>query len=373
MADPGRVVVAMSGGVDSGLAALLLAEAGYEVIGITLQLYETADGRGSGAEAASAREAVEAAGGTHHLIDARQRFRELVISGFASEYAAGRTPNPCVRCNEQIKWAILEQAARTHRAAYMATGHYARTGTGADGPVLMTARDTGKDQSYVLWRIGRPALAATLFPLGEMTKEEVRARSRRHGLTAAGRDESQDICFIPAGDYGTFLDGLAAEIDDADTAAALRSALTPGEIVDLEGGILGTHRGIARYTIGQRHGLGIAAGHPLYVIALDPAARRVVVGEESVLKQRSLLASGAVWTSIEPPAEPFRAEARVRYRGARTPAFITPGAGDSFTVRFEREQRAAAPGQSVVLYDGEIVLGGGIITPAGNEVSGELP
>jgi tRNA-specific 2-thiouridylase len=353
----------MSGGVDSGVAAHLLAGAGYEVVGITLHLRDEADGRGSGAEVESARQAVETVGGTHHLIDARQEFGDLVIREFAAEYAAGRTPNPCVRCNERLKWAILTRQARLHEADCVATGHYARVSTGGDRPVLRTGIDPARDQSYVLWRIGSRALASTLLPLGELTKAEVRSEARRLGLAAAGRDESQDICFIPRGDYGSFLEGLVDETEDPELGAALSRALEPGPIVDGSGEVLGTHRGVARYTIGQRHGLRVAAGHPLYVTAIDPSDRTIVVGPEADLERNELRAASACWLSIEPPSEPFPALVRVRYRGPLIPARVTPSSGEAFTLSFDSPQRAAAPGQSAVLYDGEIVLGGGIIIP----------
>ncbi len=362
MEDPGRVVVAMSGGVDSSLAALLLAEAGWEVTGVTLQLRDGADERGSGDGVASARQAVEAAGGTHRLVDARSEFTDLVIRDFAAEYASGRTPNPCVRCNERLKWVILQREARAIGADRIATGHYARIGRGAQGPVLQTARDRARDQSYVLWRLGRPALVSTLFPLGGMTKKEVVDTARRFGLAAAGHKESQDICFVDCEGYDAFLDRIGPELEDSRLASDLRRALEPGEIVDHRGEVLGTHRGIARYTIGQRHGLGLAAGRPLYVTAIDRATGRLVVGEAAALERTDLRAGEANWISIPPPSEPFEAEVRIRYRGPRIRALILPGNGADFTARFATRQRAVTPGQSAVLYDGEIVLGGGIIT-----------
>ncbi len=362
MADPGRVAVAMSGGVDSGVAAVLLAEAGYEIVGVTLDLHPGTDHRGSGAEAESARQAAEAAGGRHVLIEARRAFTDRIIHAFAAGYAAGRTPNPCVWCNQRIKWGLLRTQARDLGAGLLATGHYARLAPEAGGPVLRTAGDRTADQSYVLWSLPRSALAGTLLPLGGMSREEVRGAARAYGLTAAVRDPSQDICFTGGSDYGAFLDRISSELDDPGLAAALRRALEPGEIVDAAGRVLGRHRGIARYTIGQRQGLGVAAGRPLYVTAIDPAAHRITVGNAVDLERRGLQAVDANWVSIEPPAAPFRAGVQIRYRGPRPPALVTPLAHDRFEVRFDEPQRAVTPGQSAVLYEGEIVLGGGIIT-----------
>ena len=367
----GLVAVAMSGGVDSSLTALLLAERGYDVVGFTLRLHDEGDGvnaspgqsgrRCCGADGAErARQAALKAGGRHYVIDARREFERTVIEDFEREYARGRTPNPCVRCNTYLKWGFLINHARTLGATWFATGHYARIGTGPGAlPVLKSGVDASKDQAYALWGIPRRHLMWTLLPIGELRKREVRDLAARHGLAAAWVPDSQEICFIDSDDYRAFLQrrlgGREAEKTD------LARALAPGEIVDAGGRLLGHHAGVANYTLGQRRGLGVAAGHPLYVEGLDVAAQRVRVGDGSGLHGDELYAGDANWVSIDAPAEPFQADAVIRYGGGRARARVIPEGPDAFRVVFEEPQRAITPGQSVVLFDGEIVLGGGII------------
>ncbi len=366
----GKVAVAMSGGVDSSLAALLLAEEGWEVIGFTLHLHDEGD-RQSGDEVESrrccgssdmiarARQATLKAGGRHHVIDARREFEALVIRDFEREYAAGRTPNPCVRCNTWLKWGFLLEQSREFGADHFATGHHARILVDAGGdPALARAVDPLKDQSYALWGIPRARLSKTLLPIGEMTKGEVRDLAARHGLKAADVPDSQEICFVIGDDYREFLQQRLAGGQDAELARAFE----PGDIVDADGEVLGRHAGIARYTVGQRHGLGIAAGRPLYVERLDREERRVVLGDGSGLLSGELQAKQANWVSVDAPRDSFPAGVMIRYGSEAAPALVYPEGEEGFRVVFEKPQRAVVPGQSAVLYGDEIVLGGGVIT-----------
>ena len=365
----GTVAVAMSGGVDSSLTALLLAERGHEVIGLTMLLHDE-DGMedtdavqlhrccGGADDAARAREAALKAGGRHYVIDARAEFEKAVLRDFEREYCAGRTPNPCVRCNTYLKWGFLLEHARARGADYFATGHHARIARDEKGAfILKTAVDPHKDQGYALWGIPQQLLEHTLLPIGEIPKSRVRELAARYGLAAAYVPDSQDICFIPSDDYRDFLLKRLDEQGSKDLA----QAMAPGDIVDVGGVVLGRHGGVARYTMGQRRGLGIAAGRPLYVTRLDPATRTVMVDEEDGLWGSELCVGETNWVSIDPPAEPFRAQVRIRYNSAAAPALVIPTDPGSFRVVFDEPQRAITPGQSVVVYHDEIVLGGGII------------
>ncbi len=367
----GTVAVAMSGGVDSSLTALLLAEQGYEILGFTLRLHDEGDGINATPEqgarrccavdgAERAREAALRAGGRHYVLDARREFERAVLEDFEREYALGRTPNPCVRCNTHLKWGFLIQHARRLGASWFATGHHARIATGNDDyPVLKTGRDPGKDQGYALWGIPRRHLLWTLLPIGELQKSEVRELAARHELASAWMPDSQEICFVPSNDYRDFLwkrlDG--GEVRKPDLARALQ----PGNIVDSDGRVLGRHGGVANYTVGQRRGLGVATGVPLYVEGLDTITQTVRVGNGSGLLRGELNAEEANWVSIENPTRPFAAEVLIRYNGTRCRAEIIPDGPRSFRVVFESPQRAVTPGQSVVVYDGDVVLGGGVI------------
>jgi tRNA-specific 2-thiouridylase len=370
----GVVAVAMSGGVDSSLTALLLAEQGWQVVGFTLLLHDEGDGvnvspRGrdrrcchlEGAE--RARQAALRAGGEHHVLDVRAAFREAVIADFEREYARGRTPNPCVRCNTFLKWGLLYEHGRRLGASMFATGHHARVRIDQEGERggprhrLLRARDPEKDQSYALWGIPRSLLPQTLLPVGELTKREVRALAAEHGLAAAGVPDSQEICFVP-GDYRDFLAGRVA---DGRAQPGLREALEPGDIVDGSGRVLGRHEGTARYTIGQRRGLGVATGRPLFVEGIDPVSRTVRVGEGEGLLVQETLVEEANWVSSDPPKEPLRAQVHIRYNDPGAPAEVRPLDARRFTVRFDLPQRAVTPGQSAVIYQGEVVLGGGVI------------
>jgi len=343
-----RVAVAMSGGVDSSIAAVRLLTAGDEVFGLTMET------SGPGRSTADASAAARHLGLQHHVVDLSREFHARIIMAFADEYRRGRTPNPCVRCNADIKFGLLVEKAVGLGAEFLATGHHARVSFDASRGRYVLARglDPEKDQSYFLYRLHQDALARALFPVGGLLKSEVRQEARRLGLRAAEKPESQEICFVPGGDYPRFLREVVPE------------AFRPGPIVDLGGRRRGEHQGIAFYTVGQRRGLGIAAPRPLYVVEIRPDVNTVVVGENADLFRTRLRAAGLNWVSGEYPPQVLSVHARVRYRQVVVPATVETGEGETAVVTFERPQRALAPGQSVVFYDGDEVLGGGFITDA---------
>jgi tRNA-specific 2-thiouridylase len=269
-------------------------------------------------------------------------------------YLAGETPNPCVRCNTHLKFGSLLVRARRLGFDAVATGHYARLEQTTEGPVLRRAVDAAKDQSYVLWGLRREDLARTRFPLGGFTKAEAREAARRAGMTLSEKVESQDICFVQGGRYAEF---VAARAGDA-------AVTGPGELVDVDGRVLGEHPGAIHYTVGQRRGLGVSGGEPLYVLRVDAAHNRVVVGGKSDLLAGGMTVREVNWVSREAPSEPIEADVRVRYRSRPAPARVSPGAGDRVHVTFLEPQRAVAPGQSAVFYRGDVLLGGGVIDTA---------
>jgi tRNA-specific 2-thiouridylase len=350
-----RVVVALSGGVDSSVAAALLVEAGCDAIGVTLHLAGESSRCCSLADADDARRVAERLGIPFYVANETERFRREVTLAFADAYLAGRTPLPCVTCNSRFKFHHLLARARVFGAAAVATGHYARVdGDPATGLLrLRRAADAAKDQSYFLYELGQPQLAAARFPLGELRKAEVRAHARRLGLATAEKPESQEICFVPDGDYVRVVEQL-------------RPGALPGEgeIVDESGRALGRHGGIHRFTVGQRRGLGLASDRRLYVTRLDAARNRVVVGDADALGARGARLARASWVAGSPPPAPVRASVRVRSHHAGAEATVEALPDGGARVAFDAPVAAVAPGQSAVFYAGEYVLGGGPIAEA---------
>ena len=357
-----RVVVAMSGGVDSSVAAALLVEQGYEVVGISLRL---ADPKVSGDEAtggccsiddfADARRVAERLGFPHYVLNMSDEFHEAVVKPFAEEYLGGRTPLPCARCNEVVKFDRLVTRALALGADHVATGHYARVQEGR----LLTGVDRAKDQSYFLFGIPARNLSRVLFPVGHLTKPEVRAIARAKGLPVHEKPESQELCFVPTGDYAGWIERFAPD-----------RAPGEGEIVDAAGGVLGTHTGAHRYTVGQRKGLPGGRKHPLYVIQVDAAANRVVVGEEPALAREALIASRVNW--LGEPRFGTPVTVKIRHKNEPSAAVVEPVGGRAGTVRvrFAEPKKAVAPGQAAVFYDGDQVLGGGWIEEGQTEAEG---
>lgn len=357
-----RVMVAMSGGVDSSVACALMQEAGHEVIGLTMRLRDTTATERLGQSGSccspddigDAQAVCDQLGVPHYVVDYRDAFKKAVIEPFARSYLEGRTPNPCVLCNDHLKFSALVTRARALGADQLITGHYAQV-VEADGRyALKAAVDPAKDQSYFLFGIRQKALARTRFPLGGMTKDEVRAHARRLGLAVAEKADSEDICFVPDGDY-------AKVVEQTVGAEAVPTA---GPIVDTEGQILGEHQGVHRFTVGQRKGLGVAAGTRLYVLEVDGPGRTIVVGGAEGLMATGLVASRCNWISGEAPAQPIRCTVKIRYRhtGAEATAYPTEGGG--VRVIFDEPQRAITGGQAAVIYQGDQVLGGGWIEEA---------
>jgi tRNA-specific 2-thiouridylase len=356
---PNRVVVAMSGGVDSSVAALLLHREGYDVIGVTMKLYDIDQAdlpeyyRGCCTldDVEDARAVCRILGVPHYVLNLQREFRAFVIDYFRREYENGRTPHPCIACNDKIKFSFLAQRARMLQASYVATGHYARIEPDGSGALaLRRGADADKDQSYVLFGMRQEQLAATLMPAGHYPKSEIRQLAEEAGFPNADKPDSQDICFIPTGDYREFL--------------RQRTDERPGDIVDADGNVLGPHDGIQYFTVGQRRGLGLSGGPPRFVIRLEPDTRQVVVGSEADLYQETLYAEPVSWVSGESPGGPVDVTVKIRYKFAEAPATVT-ACGTGAVVRFREPQRAITPGQAAVFYRGDAVLGGGPI--AGQE------
>lgn len=349
------VVVAMSGGVDSSVAAALLVEQGYRVIGMMLRLWSEpgtqADNRCCTPDSmALARRVSTQLSIPFYAVDVQERFHEVVVQSFIDGYVQGLTPNPCIVCNREIRWGFLFERALAFGADFLATGHYASLEKDAGGSVhLLRGKDAAKDQSYVLSVLTQARLRQTLFPLGEYTKPEVRELARKYNLPVASRAESQDLCFLASSDYRSFLTRHAPQ------------ASRPGPIVDPGGQVIGEHQGLAFYTIGQRKGLGIASAQPLYVIAKKLSSNSLVVGPQTALGQSELIAGEVNWVSGSPPGGPIRVQAKIRYKANEAWALITPLEDGRWQLVFDQPLRDITPGQRVVFYQGQECLGGGII------------
>jgi len=350
-----KVVVAMSGGVDSSVAAALLKEQGYEVIGMMMRLWSEPGKEESNRcctpdSMAQARRVAAILNIPFYVIDAKDVFRETVVEYFLEGYARGETPNPCLICNRKIRWTFLLDHALALGAEYMATGHYVRIKKVESGKSkLLRAVDRSKDQSYVLHVLNQDKLKHALFPVGEYTKPEIRQIAEEHGLPTASRKDSQDLCFLAGEDYRNFLKRNAAEM------------LKPGEIVTRDGHLLGEHNGLANYTIGQRKGLGVASPVPLYVLGKNSADNTLVVGTQDELGSMELTARDVSWVSGDVPIEPFRAEVNIRYTAKQAEALVTPMGESQVQVRFDAPQRDITAGQAAVFYQDDVLIGGGII------------
>jgi tRNA-specific 2-thiouridylase len=349
-------VVAMSGGVDSSVAAGLLLEQGYDVIGVTMRLWTAEDAAAarhhkrccSVEDTDDARSAADVLGIRHYVLNLEREFTEKVVDHFVEEYSRGRTPNPCLSCNDHVKFRPLLEHALALGADWLATGHYARIRHAETGAELWRAADPGKDQSYVLYTLGQAELSRTLFPVGEYPKDEIRRLAHKYGLHNADKPDSVDICFIPSGDYRTFVRD--------------RVPVAAGEIVDTAGRAVGEHAGIVDFTVGQRRGVPARGGEqPLFVVDIEAESNRVVVGPHEELMATGLLAEELTFVSGVAPAADAALQARIRYRSPAVPATLSLSRDGRAEVRFESPQRAVTPGQAVVFYDGERVLGGGTI------------
>jgi tRNA-specific 2-thiouridylase len=355
--EKGVVAVAMSGGVDSSVAAELLQESGHRVIGLTMHLWSEDNGSHfSCCSVDGQREAAAVAaqlGFPHYTVDFRHDFFALVIRDFISEYGRGHTPNPCIRCNTFMKWRLLWGEARKFGADYFATGHYARVEKTSRRTHLRRAAFRSKDQSYVLWGISQDELKHTLFPLGELSKETVREKALALGLPNAAREESQEICFIPDDKYRDFLNEHGPEV--------VRD-IGPGEIIGPKEKMLGYHTGFPNYTIGQRHGLGLTWPRPLYVRQIDAATNRIFVDEEEGCYAKAMRVEQLNWVSWEKPSESCEAEVQIRYRDPGQSSRLRPNGDGSVEVEFSSPAWAVTPGQSAVFYQDDLLIGGGIIT-----------
>ena len=352
-----RIVVAMSGGVDSSVAAALLAEAGHEVIGLSMQLYDQQEGHAGFGTCCSiddlhdARRVAAALGIPHYIVNFEEQFQERVIANFVSEYATGRTPIPCARCNSDLKFAALLDRARGLDAEMVATGHYARVDRDAarNRYVLRRGFDASKDQSYFLFSLDQEQLARASFPVGSWTKNSVRQYARTHALPVADKPDSQEICFVPDRDYAAFVERQAPDVR------------AEGPVVDRSGTPLGRHAGVHRFTVGQRKGLDVSAPGPWYVLEIRPSDRTVVVGPRDALERTALTASRVNWIACEPPVAPRRVTAQIRHRHVPAAANVQALDAQRASIAFDVPQVAVTPGQAVVFYDGDVVIGGGWI------------
>lgn len=355
--NPPTAMIAMSGGVDSAVAALLMQQQGFAVTGVTMRLFcdgetiPTADNVSDDLtpDIRDARAVADRLGIPHLVCRLEKTFCERVVDDFVRTYLEGGTPNPCVICNKTIKFGALLDFATANGLETIATGHYARIAEEGDRHVVRRARDEKKDQSYMLWSLSQEVLARVRLPLGELTKQEVRAIAAANGFESADRKDSQDICFLPDGNYADFIRRYAGYTS------------TPGRFVDREGNVLGTHPGMLHYTIGQRKGLGIALGRPMYVCDKNAQTGDVILCDDKDLYSATLTAKSVNFIPFDTLTAPIRVEAKIRYAHTAAPATITPTGEDTVRVEFDQPQRAIARGQSVVFYDGDLLVGGGII------------
>lgn len=356
-----RILVALSGGVDSSAAALLLSREGHDLVGMTMKNWCYGEGEGDGRSCCSlesidaARRVADSLGFPHYVVDFEAPFAAHVIRPFVNDYLEGRTPNPCVECNRRVRFPGLWNRARAWGCDAFATGHYVRTVAGAGGTRVARPVDRARDQSYVLWGVGSDVLDHARFPLGTLGKDEVRRLAKDAGIPTATRPDSQEICFVPDGDYAAVIAERAPDL------GASTRTLEAGEIVTREGRVLGRHRGAARYTIGQRRRLGVSGPRPFYVVAVDAASNRVVVGEEVDLLTRVAELSSVRWPADRNEAESFQAEVQIRSRHTAALARIAPLPNGRACVTFDAPQRAITPGQSAVFYEGDVVIGGGVV------------
>jgi tRNA-uridine 2-sulfurtransferase len=365
-----KIAVAMSGGVDSSAAAAILKSEGHELVGFTMQLWNQRRGLSVDAEGEplpsrccslddvyDARRVAEELGFPFYVLNLEKDFERDVVEPFVASYLDGETPIPCVACNSRLKFASLDRLALSLGCDKVATGHYARVNFDekAKRYKLMRGRNLQKDQSYFLWELTQAQLARSLFPLGEMSKQDVREVARESRLAVAEKAESQEICFVPDGDYAGFIDRYLEAEGEAERAPG------SGEIVNSAGATLGQHQGIHRYTVGQRRGLGLSHERPLYVLQIEAAHNRIIVGEEEELLSREFTAAGVNWIAFDNPPGAVRAEVRVRYRHEAQPATVTPIEEKRARITFDEPQRAITPGQATVFYRGDEVLGGGWI------------
>jgi tRNA-specific 2-thiouridylase len=354
----GHVVIAMSGGVDSSVAAALLKVQGYTVTGMMLRLWSEpgneADNRCCTPDAmALARRVAARLEIPFYAVDARDVFFHEVVESFIQSYTSGETPNPCIACNRVIRWTFLLKHARLLGADFMATGHYARLGRDPDGRItLQKGIDPAKDQSYVLHVLTPEKIGQALFPLGGYTKPHIRHLARQYNLPVANRPDSQDLCFLGSGDYREFLRRNAPAV------------VQPGPILDQEGRVVGSHEGLAFYTTGQRKGLGISSPEPLYVLEKDITRNALIVGAADRLGRSELTARGMNWIAGTAPGQAFRAAVKIRYKSAEAPALVTP-IGERVRITFDQPVRGITPGQAAVIYDGDTCLGGGLIESGG--------
>ncbi len=351
-----KALIAMSGGVDSSVAALLTRRAGYEGIGCTMRLYDNDEaglprekGCCSLSDVEDARAVAYRLGMPYYVFNFCDAFRDTVLRDFVESYTHGRTPNPCIECNRHMKFTKLLERAETLGCALLVTGHYARIEEENGRYTLKKALDPAKDQSYVLYMLTQAQLAHIRFPLGALSKTEVRALAVANGFSNAHKQDSQDLCFVPDGDYPAAIRRLTGR------------APVPGDLVDAAGHVLGRHKGVEHYTVGQHKGLGLSTEEPLYVLSVDAAANTVTLGKNEALFRTSASVEAVNWVAGAAPAGPVRCAARVRYRQAEQPATVTPTGPDTAVLEFDAPQRAITPGQAAVFYDGDIVLGGGKI------------